>query len=79
VATVVGCGTSEDDIARRATSSGQDPATVRESAAGGTPAEVVERIKAFETEGAETVYLQFHTLDDLDHLRLIGAEVLPHV
>jgi F420-dependent oxidoreductase-like protein len=79
VATVVVCGTSEDDIARRATSSGQDPATVRDSAAGGTPAEVVERIKAFETEGAETVYLQFHTLDDLDHLRLIGAEVLPHV
>ena len=31
------------------------------------------------TAGAETVYLQVLDLDDLDHLRLIAAEVAPHV
>ena len=79
VATVVVCGTNEADVARRAVASGQDPGTVRDTGAAGTPSEVVERIRAFEKEGAETVYLQYHTLDDHDHLRLLGAEVLPHV
>jgi F420-dependent oxidoreductase-like protein len=79
VATVVCAGRNENEIARRATASGQDPESVRASAAAGTPDEVVERINEFEREGAETVYLQYHTLDDPDHLELIGAEVLPKV
>jgi alkanesulfonate monooxygenase SsuD/methylene tetrahydromethanopterin reductase-like flavin-dependent oxidoreductase (luciferase family) len=79
IATVVSAGTNDDEIRRRAIASGQDPETVRDSAAAGTPDEVIERIRAFEKEGAETVYLQYHTLDDPDHLRLIGEAVLPHV
>jgi F420-dependent oxidoreductase-like protein len=79
IATVVCAGTNEDEIRRRAIASGQDPEHVRDSAAAGTPDEVVERIKAFEKEGAETVYLQYHTLDDVEHLQLIGEAVLPNV
>ena len=79
VATVVCAGTNEKEIERRAVASGQDPETVRASAAAGTPDEVVERILDFARVGAETVYLQYHTLDDADHLELIGSEVLPKV
>jgi alkanesulfonate monooxygenase SsuD/methylene tetrahydromethanopterin reductase-like flavin-dependent oxidoreductase (luciferase family) len=79
VATVVCAGRNEKEIERRAIVSGQDPENVRASAAAGTPDEVVERIKEFEREGAETVYLQYHTLDDPEHLELIGTEVLPKV
>ena len=79
VATVVCAGRNEKEVERRAIVSGQDPENVRASAAAGTPDEVVERINEFEREGAETVYLQYHTLDDPEHLELIGAEVLPKV
>ena len=56
-----------------------DPVELRKNAAAGTPAEVVERIRAFGEAGAETVYLQILDLADLDHLRLIAAEVAPNV
>jgi alkanesulfonate monooxygenase SsuD/methylene tetrahydromethanopterin reductase-like flavin-dependent oxidoreductase (luciferase family) len=72
-------GRNEKEVERRAILSGQDPENVRASAAAGTPDEVVERIQEFAREGAETVYLQYHTLDDADHLELIGTEVLPKV
>jgi F420-dependent oxidoreductase-like protein len=79
VATVVCAGRNDDEITRRAIASGQDPESVRASAAAGTPDEVVERILEFGREGAETVYLQYHTLDESDHLDLIGEEVLPQL
>ena len=79
VATVACVGRDEDEVRRRAIASGQDPDQVRAGAAAGTPDEVVERILEFGREGAETVYLQYHTLDDPDHLELIGTEVLPKV
>jgi F420-dependent oxidoreductase-like protein len=79
VAQVVCAGHDDDEIRRRAIASGQDPGHVRDGAAAGTPDEVVERILEFGREGAETVYLQYHTLDDSDHLDLIGEEILPNV
>jgi F420-dependent oxidoreductase-like protein len=79
VATVVCTGRDDAEIKRRAIASGQDPDNVRAGAAAGTPDEVVERIREFEREGAETVYLQYHTLDEPEHLELIGTEVLPQV
>ncbi len=79
VASVVAIGTTDAEFERRARESGQDPAQARANAIAGTPAEAVERIKEFEKAGAETVYLQYHTLDDVEHIELIAAEVLPHV
>jgi F420-dependent oxidoreductase-like protein len=79
VATVVCAGRDEAEIERRAIASGQDPEQARTGAAAGTPDEVVERIHEYGRAGAETVYLQYHTLDDPDHLELIGTEVLPKV
>jgi 2-methylisocitrate lyase-like PEP mutase family enzyme len=38
---------------------------------------VVDRLGAFAAAGAGTIYLQVLDLADLDHLRLIAAEVAP--
>ena len=79
VACVAAVGADDAEFRRRAEHIGQDPEQMRANAAGGTVAEVIERIRAFGDAGAETVYLQILDLDDLDHLRLIAAEVAPHV
>jgi F420-dependent oxidoreductase-like protein len=80
-AALVACvGRDEAEFARRAAAiGGQKPDDLRANAAGGLPGEVVERIHAFAEAGAETVYFQILDLDDHDHLRLIAAEVAPHV
>jgi F420-dependent oxidoreductase-like protein len=78
-AVVVAVGETAADVERRAIASGQDPETGRAIAAIGTPAQVVDRILEFEKAGAEAVYLQYHTLDEPEHLELIAAEVLAQV
>jgi F420-dependent oxidoreductase-like protein len=78
-AVVVCVGRDEAEFTRRADAIGHKPEDLRANAAGGLPGEVVERIHAFADAGAETIYLQVLDLDDLDHLRLIAAEVAPHV
>jgi len=40
---------------------------------------VVERIRTFADAGATRMYLQVLDLRDLDHLRLLAAEVMPQV
>ena len=35
--------------------------------------------QTFADAGAETIYLQVLDLDDLDHVRLVAAEVAPHL
>jgi F420-dependent oxidoreductase-like protein len=76
VALVVCCGETEADIERRAARIGRAPDELRANGAAGTPAEVVEKIRAYRDAGAETVYLQVLDLDDLEHLELLGGEVL---
>jgi F420-dependent oxidoreductase-like protein len=79
-AAVVACvGTSEAEFERRAAAIGHKPEDLRANAAGGLAPEVVARIHEFAAAGAETIYLQVLDLDDLDHLRLIAAEVAPYV
>ena len=79
-AALVACvGRDDAEFERRAGAIGHKPEDLRANAAGGLPGEVVERIQEFAVAGAETVYLQVLDLDDHDHLRLIAAEVAPHV
>ena len=40
---------------------------------------VVGALQELQAAGAEIAYLHIFDIDDLDHLRLIGAEVLPQV
>jgi F420-dependent oxidoreductase-like protein len=76
-AVVVCCGEDEEAYRRRAAAIGRDPGELRENGAAGTVAEVVERLGGFVDAGAERLYLQVLDLHDLDHLRLIAAEVAP--
>lgn len=79
VAQTVCCGADEAELRRRAQAIGRDLADLRANGAAGTPAEVVERLRAFGAAGAGTVYLQVHDLDDLDQIRLLSQSVLPHL
>ncbi|WP_395105880.1 LLM class F420-dependent oxidoreductase [Actinomadura sp. SCN-SB] len=72
----VACGTTEDEVDRRAEIIGSD--FMRRHAAIGSPELVTERIAALAALGADTVYLHIYDIHDLDHIALIGAEVLPH-
>lgn len=78
-AQVVCCGAGEREIERRAANIGRQVDELREHGAAGTPDEVVARLEAFAAIAAETVYLQVLDLDDLAHLDLIAAEVMPRV
>ncbi len=79
VAQVVCCGRDETEIARRASAIGREVDELREHGLTGTPDEVVTKIGEFAKVGAERVYLQILDLDDLAHLELLAAEVLPAV
>lgn len=79
VALVVCVGADEAEVDRRAAAIGRAPDELRTNGVAGLPAEAVQKIQAFGAAGADTVYLQVLDLDDLDHLRLIAAEVAPHV
>jgi len=77
IANTVVCGTDEAEVARRAANIGRDLETARVAHLAGTPAEVIDRIGQYLEHGAETVYFQVLDLHDLDHLRLLAAEVVP--
>ncbi|HEX7134597.1 MAG TPA: LLM class F420-dependent oxidoreductase [Iamia sp.] len=78
-AQVVCCGADEGEVVRRAEAIGRQPDELRQNGAAGTPDEVVARLQAYAELGATRAYLQVLDLADLDHLRLLAAEVLPHV
>ena len=52
---------------------------VRSFASIGTPAQIIERLKAYEAVGVERIYLHAFDMWDLEHIALVAAEVMPHV
>ncbi len=78
-ALVVCVGADEAEVGRRAKAIGRDPADLRANGIAGTPEEAVEKIGRYADLDAERLYLQFLDLADLDHLRLVAREVMPHV
>jgi F420-dependent oxidoreductase-like protein len=73
----VACGATTAETERRAALIGSD--LMRANAAIGSPGRVAERIGELAEAGADTVYLHIYDIHDLDHIALIGAEVLAHV
>ncbi len=71
------CGADEAEVARRTgtMASGR----LLEQAVCGSPSAVAEAVAELSAAGADTVYLHIFDVDDLDHIRLLGAEVLPRV
>ncbi|GAC1354006.1 MAG: LLM class F420-dependent oxidoreductase [Acidimicrobiales bacterium] len=78
-ALTVACGADDAEFVRRAEAIGRTPENMRAWDAGGTPAEVIERLHAYREIGASRIYLQVLDLADLDQVRLLAAEVMPHV
>ncbi|HEX2851368.1 MAG TPA: LLM class F420-dependent oxidoreductase, partial [Acidimicrobiales bacterium] len=77
-ALVVCVGRNDAEVDRRAANISRAVEQMRSvDAAVGTPAEVVERLRAYGNAGASKIYLQVLDLDDLDHLRLVAEEVMP--
>ena len=76
-AVVLCCGEDEATFRRRAEAIGRQPDELRRNGAAGTVAEVTDTLAAFVEAGAERLYLQVLDLKDLDHLRLVAAEVAP--
>ncbi|MDM4763965.1 LLM class F420-dependent oxidoreductase [Galbitalea sp. SE-J8] len=72
-------GASADEVARRAAAAGIDAASLGSSTLGGSVDELVNQIGRLAELGADRVYLQLMDMTDLDHLDLIGREVLPRV
>ncbi len=78
-AVTVCCASSESELQRRAERIGRGVEDLRQHGAVGSPAEVAERLAAFAKAGSERAYLQVIDLDDIDHLELLAAEVMPQV
>jgi F420-dependent oxidoreductase-like protein len=49
---------------------------IQEAAACGTPDVVLDRLAQIEETGADTVYFHVFDIDELDHIRLLGEEVV---
>jgi alkanesulfonate monooxygenase len=78
-ALVLCCGATEDDVRRRAAAIGKEVDDLRQNQLGGTPGELVDKIGRFAELGAQRMYLQTLDVDDLEHIELVAAEVMPQV
>jgi F420-dependent oxidoreductase-like protein len=78
-ALVLCVGADEAELERRASAIGRELGELRENGLAGTPEEVVDKIGRFAALGSERLYLQVLDLADLDHLRLVAADVMPLV
>lgn len=76
VALVVCCGEDDEQVELRAGNIGRASDELRRNGAAGTPAEVLATLADFAEVGADRVYLQVLDLSDLEHLDLLGEQVL---
>ncbi|MBW4703247.1 LLM class F420-dependent oxidoreductase [Micromonospora sp. RL09-050-HVF-A] len=76
---VVAIGRTDAQAQRRAAPLHVKSALPPEDPVVGSPAQLVDRIGEFAAIGATRVHLRLIELDDLDHLELIAAEVLPQL
>jgi len=73
------CGSNAAEVERRTKKIGREVAELSLNGLCGTPDELIAKINDWKSAGAETIYMQILDLNDLEHLDLIGKEVLPHI
>ncbi|MGO9249253.1 MAG: LLM class F420-dependent oxidoreductase [Solirubrobacteraceae bacterium] len=78
-AVTVCCAYDASELERRAARIGRDLEDLRRAGAAGSPREVAARLDEYRQAGASRSYLQIIDLDDLDHVALIAAEVMPQL
>lgn len=77
---VVCAGRDEAEIARRAAAIGREVDELRSnSPLVGTPAEIADKLGAYQRIGIERVYLQLLDMSDLDHVDFFATEVIPQI
>ncbi|MBC8993936.1 LLM class F420-dependent oxidoreductase [Micromonospora chalcea] len=76
---VVAIGRTDAEAQRRAAPLHVTSALPPEDPVVGSPAQLVDRIGEFAATGATRVHLRLIDFDDLDHVELIAAEVLPQL
>jgi F420-dependent oxidoreductase-like protein len=79
VALTVAMGADEAEYRRRAEAVVHDPDQLREGQLGGTVEQVRDRLGQWADAGAQRVYLQVLDLADLDHIALLGEELVGQV
>ena len=73
------CGPTRAAAARRAAALGEAGARMLAMGVTGPPGDVLGRLAELHAAGADTVYFHLYDVTDLDHVRLLGREVLPQV
>lgn len=73
----VACGESERDTKQR--ESAIESEMLRDEAAVGGPEAVAGRLAELRDEGVDTVYFHLYDIEDTDHVRLLGGEVMPRL
>jgi alkanesulfonate monooxygenase SsuD/methylene tetrahydromethanopterin reductase-like flavin-dependent oxidoreductase (luciferase family) len=76
-ALVLCAGVSEAEVKRRAEAIGRAPDELRQNGAAGTVDEVVATLGAYAEAGIERMYLQVLDLGDLDHVAMVGSDIIP--
>jgi alkanesulfonate monooxygenase len=79
-ATAVACiGGSEAEVKRRAAAIGRDADELRANGVAGTIEEAIDRLGQYAELGIERMYLQVLDFSDLDHIAMVGSDVIPAV
>ena len=73
------CGETRAEAARRAAALGEAGARMLRMGVTGAPGDVAARLASLRSAGADTVYFHLYDVADLDHVRLLGREVLPRL
>lgn len=73
------CGPTRREADRRAAALGEPGLRMLRMGVTGTPGEVTGRLAELAAAGADTVYFHLYDVADLDHVRLLGSEVLPQL
>jgi F420-dependent oxidoreductase-like protein len=73
------CGQTRREVGRRAAALGEPGLRMLRMGVTGTPGEVTGRLAELAAAGADTVYFHLYDVADLDHIRLLGSEVLPQL
>jgi F420-dependent oxidoreductase-like protein len=73
------CGQTRREADRRAAALGEPGLRMLRMGITGTPGQVTGRLAELAAAGADTVYFHLYDVADLDHVRLLGSEVLPQL
>ncbi len=73
------CGPTRREADRRAAALGEDGLRMLRMGITGDPGDIVGRLAELRAAGADTVYFHLYDVADLDHIALLGSEVLPQL